>query len=219
MIVPAFGRGARTGEDKLWADAGGRPVFAITLDSIATAGCFDLVAIVAPAARWDAIRNLATTSQLPSVVLVEGGERRQDSVAAALDRCADHDWITVHDAARPLTPPELFRAVLEAARTVGAATAGVPCVDTVKQVQNGRVSATLDRSSLIAAQTPQAFRADLLRRAHAHAAAHGITAGDDAALVEAIGEPVAVVPGDPRNFKVTFPQDLVLLRALLEGPR
>jgi 2-C-methyl-D-erythritol 4-phosphate cytidylyltransferase len=217
--VPAFGRGVRTGEDKLWADVAGRPVFAITLESIAAAGCFDLVVIAAPASRWPAIRDLATTHQLPPVVLLEGGERRQDSVAAALDRCDGNDWITVHDAARPLTPRGLFRAVLDAARAEGAATAGVPCVDTVKQVQNGRVSATLDRSSLIAAQTPQAFSADLLRRAHAHAAAHGIDAGDDAALVEAIGEPVAVVPGDARNFKVTFPQDLVLLRAVLAESR
>jgi 2-C-methyl-D-erythritol 4-phosphate cytidylyltransferase len=217
--VPAFGRGIRTREDKLWADANGRPVFAITLESIAAAGCFDLVVVAAPTARWEAIRELPATAQLPSLVLVEGGDRRQDSVAAALERCEGHDWITVHDAARPLTPPELFRAVLDAARTVGAATAGVPCVDTVKQVHDGRVSATLDRSSLIAAQTPQAFRADLLRAAHAYAASHGITAGDDAALVEAVGEPVAVVPGDPRNFKVTFPQDLVLLRAVLEEPR
>jgi 2-C-methyl-D-erythritol 4-phosphate cytidylyltransferase len=106
--------------------------------------------------------------------------------------------------------------VLDAARADGAATAGVPCVDTVKQVLNGHVQATLDRSTLIAAQTPQSFAADVLRRAHLNAAASGITAGDDAALVEAIGEPVTVVPGDPRNFKVTFPQDLVLLRSLLE---
>lgn len=217
--MPAFGRGVRTGEDKLWADVGGRPVLAITLESIAAAGCFDLVVVAAPAARWEAIRDFANTYHVLSLVVLEGGERRQDSVAAALDRCAGHDWITVHDAARPLTSPELFRAVLDAARTEGAATAGVPCVDTVKQVQNGRVSATLDRSSLIAAQTPQAFSADLLRKAHAHAASHGIAAGDDAALVEAIGEPVAVVPGDLRNFKVTFPQDLVLLRAVLEESR
>jgi 2-C-methyl-D-erythritol 4-phosphate cytidylyltransferase len=206
----------RTGEDKLWAEAGGRPVLAITLESIAAAGCFDLVVIAAPVARWEAIRDLVTRHQLPPVVLLGGGERRQDTVAAALDRCAGHDWISVHDAARPLAPPELFRAVLDAARAEGAATAGVPCVDTVKQVQNGRVSATLDRSSLIAAQTPQAFDADLLRMAHLHAATHGIAAADDAALVEAIGKPVVVVPGDPRNFKVTFPQDLVLLRAILE---
>jgi 2-C-methyl-D-erythritol 4-phosphate cytidylyltransferase len=217
--VPAFGRGVRTGEDKLWADAGGRPVIAITLESIAAAGCFDIVIIAAPVARFQAIQALASLHELPPVVLLEGGERRQDSVAAALGRCDDHAWITVHDAARPLTPPGLFRAVLDAARAEGAATAGVPCVDTVKQVQNGRVSATLDRSSLIAVQTPQAFSAELLRRAHLHAATHAIDAGDDSAMVEAIGAPVAVVPGDPRNFKVTFPQDLVLLRALLEEAR
>ena len=216
--MPAFGRGVRTGEDKLWADAGGRPVFAVTLEAIAAAGCFDLIVVAAPAARWDVDpRPRRPCINSPTVVLLEGGERRQDSVAAALDRCDGHDWISVHDAARPLTPPALFRAVLDAARAEGAATAGVPCVDTVKQVRNGRVAATLDRASLIAAQTPQAFGADLLRRAHcARGRQRHRRAGDDAALVEALGEPVAVVAGDPRNFKVTFPQDLVLLRSLLE---
>jgi 2-C-methyl-D-erythritol 4-phosphate cytidylyltransferase len=209
----------RTGEDKLWAVVSGRPVLAITLESIAAAGCFDLIVIAAPTSRWEAIRGIAAGHQLDNVVLVEGGERRQDSVAAAINRCDGQEWISVHDAARPLTPRRVFRAVLEAARAVGAATAGVPCVDTVKQVQNGRVAATLDRSSIIAAQTPQSFAADLLRRAHLNAATHGISAGDDAALVEAIGAPVTVVPGDARNFKVTFPQDLVLLRTLLEEVR
>lgn len=194
-------------------------MIAIALQSIAGAGCFDLIAIAAPAARWDAIRSLAAEHHLTNLELIEGGDRRQDSVAAGIERCAGHDWITVHDAARPLTPPDLFRAVLDAARADGAAIAGVPCVDTVKQVLNGHVQATLDRSTIIAAQTPQSFSADLLRRAHLHAATHGITAGDDAALVEAIGEPVTVVPGDPRNFKITFAQDLVLLRSLLEEVR
>ncbi len=203
----------------MWADAGGRPVFAIALEAIAAAGCFDLVVVAAPMARWDAIRALAITAELPPLLLVEGGDSRQESVAAALDRCDGHDWISVHDAARPLTPPGLFRAVLDAARAEGAATAGVPCVDTVKQVEHGRVAATLDRSSLIATQTPQAFGADLLRRAHLNAVAQGLRGGDDATLVEALGEPVTVVAGDPRNFKITFPQDLVLLRSLLEESR
>jgi 2-C-methyl-D-erythritol 4-phosphate cytidylyltransferase len=203
----------------LWADAGGRPVFAITLEAIAAAGCFDLLVVAAPVARWETIRGLATSSELPPLVLVEGGERRQQSVAAALDRCDGHDWISVHDAARPLTPPALFRAVLDAARAEGAATAAVPCVDTVKQVRHGRVAATLDRSSLVAAQTPQAFGADLLRRAHVNALATGLQGADDATLVEALGEPVVVVAGDPRNFKITFPQDLLLLRSLLEESR
>ena len=209
----------RAGEDKLWAPVSGRPVFAITLESIAAAGCFDLIAIAAPTGRWKAIRAIATEHQLANVLLLEGGERRQDSVAAALARCDGSEWISVHDAARPLTPADVFRAVLDAARTDGAAIAGVPCVDTVKQVLNGHVQATLDRGSIIAAQTPQSFGADILRRAHAHATAHGMTAGDDSTLVEAIGIPVTVVPGDPRNFKVTFPQDLVLLRSLLEEVR
>jgi 2-C-methyl-D-erythritol 4-phosphate cytidylyltransferase len=209
----------RAGEDKLWAQVAGRPMLGITLDSIAAAACYDLVAIAAPAARWDEIRRITAGCGLANLVLLEGGERRQDSVSAAIGRCDGYDWISVHDAARPLTPPEIFRAVLEAARADGAATAGVPCVDTVKQVLNGHVQATLERSSIIASQTPQSFRADVLRRAHLNAATNGITAGDDAALVEAIGEPVTVVPGDPRNFKVTFPQDLVLLRSLLEEVR
>jgi 2-C-methyl-D-erythritol 4-phosphate cytidylyltransferase len=191
-------------------------VLAITLGSIAAAGCYDVIVIAAPAARWEQIRGIAADHGLSNVLLLEGGDRRQDSVAAAIERCDGHTWISVHDAARPLTPPEVFRSVLAAARTDGAAIPGVPCVDTVKQVHDGRVAATLDRSSIIAAQTPQSFRADVLRRAHVHAATHGITAGDDAALVEAIGEPVTVVPGDPRNFNITFPQDLVLLRSLLE---
>jgi 2-C-methyl-D-erythritol 4-phosphate cytidylyltransferase len=191
-------------------------VLAVTLGSIAAAGCFDVVVIAAPAARWEEIRRIAAECALPNVKLLEGGERRQDTVAAAVSHCDGDDWISVHDAARPLTPPELFRAVLDAARADGAAIAGVPCVDTVKQVQDGRVAATLDRSSIIAVQTPQSFGADVLRRAHLNAATRGITAGDDAELVEAIGEAVTVVPGEPRNFKVTFPQDLVLLRSLLE---
>jgi 2-C-methyl-D-erythritol 4-phosphate cytidylyltransferase len=203
----------------LWADVGGRPVFEITLEAIAAAGCFDLVVVAAPTARWERIRGLAISSELPPLVLVEGGESRQESVAAALNRCDGHDWISVHDAARPLTPPGLFRAVLDAARAEGAATAAVPCVDTVKQVRHGRVAATLDRSSLVAAQTPQAFGADLLRRAHLNALAKSLQGGDDATLVEALGEPVAVVAGDPRNFKITFPQDLILLRSLLEESR
>jgi 2-C-methyl-D-erythritol 4-phosphate cytidylyltransferase len=104
----------------------------ITLRSIAAANCFDLIAIAAPRARWDQIRGIATEHGLSDVVLLEGGERRQDTVTASMDRCVGHAWISVHDAARPLTPPEVFRAVLDAARADGAATAGVPCVDTVK---------------------------------------------------------------------------------------
>jgi 2-C-methyl-D-erythritol 4-phosphate cytidylyltransferase len=202
-------------EDKLWLDVGGRPLLAWTLDAAAGAACFDIVVLAAPPSRWEAIDELAAGCGLAAPRLTEGGGRRQDSVAAALELCADAAWISVHDAARPLASPELFRTVLAAAHDHGAATCGVPCVDTVKQVAEGLVRVTLDRATLIATQTPQAFAANLLVRAHANARAQDIEGDDDAYLVERLGEPVAVVAGAARNLKVTRPEDLVLVRALL----
>jgi 2-C-methyl-D-erythritol 4-phosphate cytidylyltransferase len=203
------------GDDKLWLDVGGRPLIAWTLEAAAKSGCFDAVVIAAPRGRWEAIRKLAAGCGLPATQTIEGGARRQESVAAALRICEGAAWVSVHDAARPLAPPELFRSVLGAAQHHGAATCGVPCVDTVKQVGDGLVTATLERTALIATQTPQAFAADLLVRAHANAREHRISADDDAYLVERLGAPVAVVPGDPRNVKVTQPPDLILVRALV----
>lgn len=161
--------------------------------------------------------------------VVDGGATRADSVRRGLASVpAEAEVIIVHDAARPLASPALFRAVIRAVTgsederagtdrtgattTVGAGGAipGVPVHDTIKEVHptdpagTRRVRATLDRSALVAVQTPQAFRADLLRRAH-HAESD---ATDDAALVEALGAVVVVVPGDPRNLKITTPADL-----------
>src|SRR5207244_13633547 len=173
------------------------PLIAWTFRAAAEARCFDAVVVAAPAARWSAIAELAGDCGLPVPQTVEGGARRQESVAAALERCAGSQWVTVHDAARPLAPPELFRSVLGAARDHGAATCGVPCVDTVKLIGDGLVTATLDRTTLIATQTPQAFAAEVLLRAHINAREHGIQGNDDAYLVERLGEPAGVVPGGP----------------------
>lgn len=205
------------GEDKLWADIGGRPLMALTLAVAAAAGAFDAVVIATREATWARVRGLAISAGLPEPAMVVGGATRQQSVALALDRCAGHDLVCVHDMARPLAAPDLFRAVLQAAQVDGAATAGVPCVDTVKQIDGDRIIATLDRRSLIATQTPQAFAAGLLRQAHQEARELGIVSDDDSALVERLGVTVTVVRGDPANFKVTLPQDLVLLRALMGG--
>jgi len=131
---------------------------------------------------------------------------------------AETDVIIVHDAARPLASPALFTSVVEAiADGAGGAIPGVEVSDTIKEIReaNGmtEVSSTLDRSSLVAVQTPQAFAADLLRRAHAG----GSEATDDAALVEALGATVRVVQGDPRNMKITTPADLRTAEQLMEG--
>ena len=130
---------------------------------------------------------------------------------AAVPRGAE--IVVVHDAARPLASAELFQAVIGAVRDgADGAVPGLAVADTLKRVDDVRVTATVDRVGLVAVQTPQAFESGILRAAHAT----GADATDDAALVEAIGGTVVVVPGDPRNLKVTGPADLMIAAALLE---
>lgn len=204
--------------DKLWCDIGGRPLLAHTLDGLATSQAFDVVVVASPQSRWDAIGQLVPESGLPAPRLTEGGERRQDSVRLALELCADCEWVCVHDAARPLVSAGVVHRALEGARETGAATTAVPCVDTIKVVHDSRVIRTLDRSELMATQTPQVFRTHVLRRAHEQALMSGTAGDDDAFIVEQAGVGVTVVAGDPRNIKVTYPHDLELVRVLLGVP-
>jgi 2-C-methyl-D-erythritol 4-phosphate cytidylyltransferase len=207
------------GQDKLWSDVNGKPLFAYTLAAAVASRCFDAVVIAAPRERWDDVELVASGAGVGGVQLVEGGERRQDSVRNALAASAGHTMICVHDAARPLVTAALIEQVLAAARDVGAATAAIPCSDTIKAVAGGVVSRTLERDGLVATQTPQAFRAELLLRAHEAAVQDHVSVDDDAALVERIGAPVAVVPGEMSNLKVTYPHDLDVVRALLQARR
>ena len=150
-----------------------------------------------------------------------GGGTRADSVRCGLGAVpAEAAVIVVHDAARPLASPALFAAVIAAVTGGGAdgAVPGVPPSDTIKTVdESGTVTGTLDRERLVAVQTPQAFRAGVLRRAHAGAPVAGAT--DDAMLVEAMGGTVRVVPGEPGNLKITDPDDLGAAERLLAGRR
>ncbi len=145
-------------------------------------------------------------------LVVAGGATRAASVRHGLERCLDAEIVVVHDAARPLASPALFHAVVDAvASGADAAIPGLALSDTVKRVsvegEETLVSSTLEREELVAVQTPQAFRRELLVRAHAS----GADASDDAALVEALGARVVVVPGESHNVKITQPQDLELL--------
>ncbi len=212
--MPAFGRGVRMGADKLWLDVAGRPLVAWTVAAVAAAGCFDAVCIVAPEERWDALRHTAAAAGIADLRLVEGGDHRQDSVRAGLAALPGSELVLVHDAARPLCPPEVFRRVLDAAREHGAVTAAVPVVDSIKRVDaDGRIVATLDRAELVAVQTPQGFRSEVLVAAHRRALADGVRADDDCALVERLGREVRTVMGDPQNLKVTRPADIDAVRA------
>jgi len=152
----------------------------------------------------------------PRVRFVQGGEDRQASVAAGLAVLGDVELILVHDAARPLVEDATVAAVIDAAKKFGAAVPALPIHDTVKEVgADGRVKGTPSRAALVLVQTPQGFRADLLRRAHAEAQAAGVRATDDAALVERLGEPVVLVPGRRSNIKITTREDLLIAEAIL----
>ena len=207
-IVVAAGGSSRFGVPKQYAPLGGRRVLDWSLDAARRSS--DGVVVVVPPA--DAGRPEAAD------VVVAGGETRSASVRNGLAVVpADADVVVVHDAARPLADPGLFRAAVAAVRAGAAgAVCAVAVADTVKQVAGSTVVATLDRSGLWAAQTPQAFAAAALRAAHAT----GGDATDDAGLLEACGMEVTVVPGDPRNLKLTTPDDLVVAAALAgESPR
>jgi 2-C-methyl-D-erythritol 4-phosphate cytidylyltransferase len=150
------------------------------------------------------------------VHVVAGGDSRQESVALALAavECSDEDLILVHDAVRPLIEPEVIERTIEAAGRCGAAIVGLPAVDTIKQVERtsdgALITATIPREYIVQAQTPQGFRAGLLRRAYAEAEADGFTGTDEASLAERAGARVMVVPGSPTNIKITQPGDLEL---------
>jgi 2-C-methyl-D-erythritol 4-phosphate cytidylyltransferase len=207
-IVVAAGSGSRFGESvpKQFLDLGGRRLFDRAA-AAAAAACDGVVAVV-PAAFLD-------TAVVTGGTAVAGGATRSASVRAGLAAVPeDADIIVVHDAARPLAGPDLFERVVAAVRAgADGAVPGVAVPDTIKRVDpGGRVVETLDRPPLRAIQTPQAFAAGVLRRAHAG----GADATDDAALVEALGGTVVVVDGDPANLKITGPEDLRRAGALLD---
>ncbi len=147
--------------------------------------------------------------------VVTGGDSRADSVRAGLAAVPeDAAVIVVHDAARPLASPSLFAAVVEAvADGAPCAIPVLPVADTVKRVTDGLVRTTVDRDDLVTVQTPQAFAASTLREAHGD----GGQTTDDAGMLEAMGIAVHTVPGEPRNLKITRPEDLDVAEALLAG--
>ncbi len=218
-IIVAAGASSRMGgTDKLAATLGGRPLLAWTLDAVARSSSVTRIVVVTIAERIPAITEAAW---LPDAVcaVVAGGPRRQDSVAAgaaALEGGADKGVILVHDGARPLVSAALVDAVAAAAAARGAAIPVMPVTDTLKRVEAGRVAATVDRTGLVAAQTPQGVRRDVLAAAYAAFPPDGPeTWTDEAALLEACRIPVHAIPGEAANLKVTLPDDLRLVENAL----
>lgn len=221
-IIAAGGRGVRLGADrpKQFLELGGRSILDLSIDALAaSARIHEIVVAVPPdhlaaaAASWD-----GATSK--PVRFVAGGARRQDSVANAFARTSAHaDIILIHDAARPFVTAAVIDRAIDAALAHGAAIAAIPVRDTVKQAGAGAgaadgsrpITATIPRETVFLAQTPQAFRREVLARALEAGA--GIDATDEAMLVERLGLPVQIVDGDPGNVKITTPEDLATARA------
>ena len=213
------------GTDKLLARIGGRPLLAHTLAAMLAAPDVASIVVVTSGERR---RELEAGPWLPdgdAVTFVDGGERRQDSVRSgfdALERTAPDAGgervVLVHDGARPAVSTALITAVVEAAAEHGAAIPVVPVSETLKRIDGDRIAATVDRSALAAAQTPQGVRRGILRTALASEEASQGTWTDEAALLEACRIPVHVVPGDPANLKVTVPADLARAATLIAGP-
>ncbi len=236
VILPAAGLGTRmaplaapgkkSAPSKQFTELAGTPILIHTLRKFA--------AVPQVTEIWVALRQSEIAGfrarleqEAPDVLqkkveFVEGGEQRQQSVANALRaiQASAEDLVLVHDAVRPLVTAEIIADVLRAAEKHGAAIAGLPAVDTVKQVERkpegAVIHTTVPRASVVLAQTPQGFRYELLKKAFDDAGADGFLGTDESSLLERAGIPVAVVMGSPRNLKITAPADMELAEFYLK---
>ncbi len=220
-VLVAAGKGTRMGPnvDKLFLELNGCPVVAYTWRRFAQAGSIDEIIVVVRDGMQAAFSELAEKFQLKKPFrLVAGGWERQDSVWNGLAALSpEAEFVAIQDAARPCTSPELITATIEAARKTGAAVAAQPVTDTIKESVDGkRIERTLDRSRLWAVQTPQTFRVEIIRRALAEARRRGLVLTDDTAACELIGQPVDLVVSASPNPKVTRPEDLPFVEAVLK---
>jgi 2-C-methyl-D-erythritol 4-phosphate cytidylyltransferase len=237
VIIPAAGLGTRMtsatrvkakrpAPSKQFTELGGTPILIHTLRKFAAS---PQVSEIFVALRRDEIvgfrERLDAEAQdilRKRVELVEGGEHRQHSVANALAAVSagPGDIVLVHDAVRPFVTPEIIDQVIRGAEKHGAAIAGMPAVDTVKQVERtadgALITSTVPRERVVMAQTPQGFRYEILKQAFDEAAADGFIGTDEASLVERSGKEVAVVMGSPRNLKITTPADMELAEFYLQ---
>ena len=234
VIIPAAGLGTRMAPvpsamdskskkphpSKQFTELAGTPILIHTLRRFAAVDQINEIWVALRENEIDGFRERlqkeAKDLLKKKIELVAGGEHRQQSVEHALNAvsAAPDDIVLVHDAVRPLVTTEIIHEVIEAAEKYGAAIAGLPAVDTVKQVERTSegaiIKATIPRAGVVLAQTPQGFRYDVIKKAFDEAAADGFMGTDEASLAERSGHEVAVVMGSPRNIKITSPGDMEL---------
>lgn len=215
VIIPAAGSGSRFGGPvpKQFQKLGGRPIVQRVIERFLESGIVDRIVVAVAEPLLDVLQQ----GPRDRVHFVAGGETRQQSVRKALEAAGgDFDIAAVHDAVRPFFRLATFRALVDAARDHGAALPAVPLTDTIHATLDGRLTATVDRSNLVAAQTPQCFRMAIVRNILGRAEKEGFDATDEAGLAARYGYDVRVVAGDPFNIKITRPEDLALAEAHFE---
>ena len=236
VIIPAAGLGTRMAfvsdartkkptASKQFSEIGGTPILIHTLRKFAASPEISEIYVALRANEMAGFRaRLQSDKDLAGrkIELVKGGEHRQQSVANAISAvaAASDDIVLVHDAVRPFVTAEIIHDVIEAAQKYGAAIAGMPAMDTIKEVQRTAegavITATVPRERVVMAQTPQGFRHGVLKKAFDEATADGFLGTDEASLVERSGHEVVVVMGSPRNIKITTPADMELAEFFLQ---
>jgi 2-C-methyl-D-erythritol 4-phosphate cytidylyltransferase len=227
-IIVAAGSSQRMGFDKLFATIAGKPMIAHTLHAFEHAISVNEIIVVAREDRHDEIRSISYAEKFKKVrSIIAGGERRQDSVRAGLNRLnIDAKYVAVHDAARPLIGPEQIERVFEQCVIFGAAALAEPINDTLKRGDADSirsrsrhaaqaeqvivVTGSVDRHQLYAMQTPQVFERALIEEAYRAAHTKNLSLTDEVSAVERFGRKVVLVPNDDFNFKITYPRDLAL---------
>jgi 2-C-methyl-D-erythritol 4-phosphate cytidylyltransferase len=210
-IIVAGGSSQRMGFDKLFAVIAGEPVIVHAIRAFESAASVSEIIVVGRKDRHDEIRKITSDAGFKKIgAIAPGGERRQDSVRAGLDRIdQDAKYVAVHDAARPLITPEQIERAFEQCCIHGAATLAQPVNDTLKRAEADQfVVGSVDRHQLYAMQTPQIFEKRLIEDAYRRVYAENTFVTDEVSAVERLGRKIALVLNDDFNFKITYPHDL-----------
>jgi 2-C-methyl-D-erythritol 4-phosphate cytidylyltransferase len=219
IIVAAGSSRRMQGINKLSAPLGTSTVLAHTISVFAASPHISQIILIVASDALEEAAQFCRAHDWPSIRVIPGGARRRDSARAGLENLAADppDYILIHDGARPFVTADLIARSLAAAQQHGAASAALPVKDTIKRAgPDGLVIETLDRAALWAVQTPQAFAYHLILRAH-RSIDPAWDATDDAVLIEALGQPVALITGLHENLKITTPADLLLAQAILQA--
>ncbi|PYZ91831.1 2-C-methyl-D-erythritol 4-phosphate cytidylyltransferase [Salipaludibacillus keqinensis] len=219
VVIPAAGQGKRmnAGKNKQFLLIDQVPLLIHTLRVFEEDLLCSGIVLAVNEMEIEEIETLVKEYRITKVKnIVKGGKERQQSVNEGLKAIHGNPVVLIHDGARPFIRREIIRELVQTTDANGAAVAGVPVKDTIKQVQGQEIVATVDRSSLWSIQTPQAFHLEEISYAHQMAEKQGFLGTDDASLMEKLNRPVAIVQGDYENIKITTPEDLLFAEAIIK---